>query len=88
VARRQAWSRAATLVLIYGFKRQQPDREPCRDPGPALLAIARRDLTVGKVPVDLAGELSQFVLKPPLRLKQTLALAPYCNEGAKRNMIA
>src|SRR5258708_36860821 len=45
------------------FEQQQPDREPCRAPGPALLAVERGDLAVDKIPVDLAGELRQFVLE-------------------------
>jgi hypothetical protein len=45
------------------LEQQQPDREPCRDPRPALVAVERGDLAVDKVPVDLAGELRQFVLE-------------------------
>jgi len=45
------------------FEQQQPDREPRRDPGPALVAVERGDLAIDKVPVDLAGELRQFVLE-------------------------
>jgi hypothetical protein len=34
-----------------------------RDPGPPLLAVERGDLAVEPVPIDLAGELRQFVLE-------------------------
>src|ERR1700688_1254433 len=43
------------------LEQQQPDREPCRNPGPPLVAVKRGDLAIDKVPVDLAGELRQFV---------------------------
>jgi hypothetical protein len=45
------------------FEQQQPDHEPCRDPGPALVAVERGDLAVDKVPIDLAGKLRRFVLE-------------------------
>ena len=45
------------------LEQQQPDCKPRRDPGPALVAVERRDLAVDEVPVDLAGELRQFVLE-------------------------
>ena len=45
------------------FEQQQPDRKPRRDPGPALVAVERCDLAVDKVPVNLAGELRQFVFE-------------------------
>ena len=43
------------------LEQQQTNRKPRRDPGPALVAVERGDLTVDKIPVDLAGELRQFV---------------------------
>ncbi len=39
------------------LEQQQPDRKPRRYPRPALVAVERGDLAVGKVPVDLAGRL-------------------------------
>jgi hypothetical protein len=45
------------------LEQQQPDGKPRRDPGPPLLAVKRGDLAVDEVPVDLAGELRQFVLE-------------------------
>ena len=45
------------------LEQQQPDREARLDPGPALVAVERRDLAVDPVPVDLAGELRQLVLQ-------------------------
>ena len=58
-------------ALAYAFigqpvnvlEQQQPDHERRRDPGPALVAVERRDLAIDKVPIDLAGELRQFVLE-------------------------
>ncbi|MGY4600465.1 hypothetical protein ACVWXL_008211 [Bradyrhizobium sp. GM22.5] len=47
---------------ISVLEQQQPDHEPGLDPGPAILAIERRDLAVDPVPIDLAGELNQLVL--------------------------
>src|SRR3954454_17257899 len=44
------------------LEQQQPDHEPGLDPGPAILAVERRDLAVDPVPIDLAGELNQLVL--------------------------
>ena len=44
------------------LEQQQPDHEAGLDPGPALVAVERRDLAVDPVPVDLAGELHQLVL--------------------------
>ena len=44
------------------LEQQQPDHEAGRDPGPALVAVERRDLAVDPLPVDLAGELHQLVL--------------------------
>ena len=41
---------------------RQPDHEAGLDPGPALVAVERRDLAVDPLPVDLAGELHQLVL--------------------------
>ena len=45
------------------LEQQQPDQEAGLDPRPAVLAVERRDLAVDPVPVDLAGELNQFVLQ-------------------------
>jgi hypothetical protein len=45
------------------LEQQQADHEPCRDSGPAFVAVKGGDLTVDKVPVDLAGQLRQFVLE-------------------------
>ena len=44
------------------FEQKEPDDEPGLDPGPALVAIERRDLAIDPVLVDLAGELHQLVL--------------------------
>ena len=44
------------------LEQQQPDHEAGLDPGPALVAVERRDLAVDPVPIDLAGELHQLVL--------------------------
>src|SRR5260370_23130175 len=45
------------------LEQQKPDHEPGLDPGPAVLAVERRDLVVDPSPIDLAGELNQFVLQ-------------------------
>jgi hypothetical protein len=45
------------------FEQEEPDDEPGLDPGPALVVIERRDLAIDPVPVDLAGELHQLVLR-------------------------
>ena len=45
------------------LEQQKPDHKARLDPGPSLVAVERRDLTVDKVPVDLAGELRQLVLE-------------------------
>jgi hypothetical protein len=45
------------------LEQQQSDCKPRRDPGPALVAVERGDLAVDNVPVDLAGDLRQFVLE-------------------------
>ena len=39
------------------LEQQQPDHEAGLDPGPAILAVERRDLAVDPVRIDLAGEL-------------------------------
>jgi len=44
------------------LEQKEPDDESGRDPGPANVAIERRDLAIDPVPVDLAGELHQLVL--------------------------
>jgi hypothetical protein len=38
------------------LEQQQPDHEAGLNPGPAVLVVERRDLTVDPVPIDLAGE--------------------------------
>jgi hypothetical protein len=43
------------------LEQQQSDGKPCRDPRPPLVAVERGDLAVDKIPVDLAGELRQFM---------------------------
>ena len=43
------------------LEQQKPDRKARLDPGSALVAVERRDLTVDPVPVDLLGQLRQFV---------------------------
>ena len=58
-----ALAHAFVRQAVNLLQQQQPDCKPRRDPGPALVAVERRDLTVEKVPVDLAGELRQFMLK-------------------------
>src|ERR1700686_1529584 len=58
-----ALARAFIGQSVNLLEQQQPDRKPRRDPGPALVAVERGDLAVDKVPVDLAGELRQFVLE-------------------------
>src|ERR1035437_955441 len=44
------------------LEQQKPDHETSRDPGPALVAVERRDLAVNPRPVDIACELPQLVL--------------------------
>jgi hypothetical protein len=44
------------------LEQQKPDHEAGLDPGPAMLAVERRDLAVDPVPIDLAGEPNQLVL--------------------------
>ena len=44
------------------LEQQKPDHEAGLDPGPALVAVERRDLAVDPRPVDLAGKLHQLVL--------------------------
>lgn len=55
---------AHTLIgqVVDVLEQQQPDHEAGRYPGPAVLAIERRNLPVDPVPVDLAGEPNQLVL--------------------------
>ena len=43
------------------LEQQKPDHETGLDPGPALVAVERRDLAVDPPPVDLTGELHQLV---------------------------
>jgi hypothetical protein len=45
------------------LEQQQPDCKPRRDAGPPLVAVERGDLAIDKVPIDLAGELRQFMLE-------------------------
>ena len=45
------------------LEQQQPDCKPRRNPGPALVAVERGNLAVDKIPVDLLGQLRQFVLE-------------------------
>src|SRR5450631_3336776 len=45
------------------LEQYQPDHEPRLDPGPALLAVERRDLAIDPAPINPAGELRQFVLE-------------------------
>ena len=57
-------------ALAYAFvgksvdvlEQQQPDHEAGLDPGPALVAVERRNLAVDPCPVELACELHQLVL--------------------------
>ena len=44
------------------LEQQKPDREAGLDPGPALVAVERRDLPIDPIPIDLASELRQLVL--------------------------
>jgi hypothetical protein len=44
------------------LEQKQPNDEPALDPGPACVAIERRDLAIDPVTVDLATELHQLVL--------------------------
>ena len=44
------------------LEQEKPDHEAGRDPGPALVAVERRDLAVDPSPVELACELRQLVL--------------------------
>jgi hypothetical protein len=43
------------------LEQQQADHESALDAGPPFVAVERRNLTVDPRPVDLAGELHQFV---------------------------
>src|SRR5829696_8863998 len=45
------------------LEQQQPDHETGLDPGPAVLAVERRNLAVDPVPIDLAGKQNQLVLQ-------------------------
>src|SRR6476661_8868537 len=45
------------------LEQQQPDRKARLDPGPALLAVERRNLAVDPVPVNLPGQLRQLVVE-------------------------
>ena len=45
------------------LEQNKPDHEAGLDPRPAVLAVERRDLAVDPVPIDLAGEQHQFVLR-------------------------
>lgn len=58
-------ARAHALVgqPIDVLEQQKPDHEAGLDPGPALVAVERRNLAVDPLPVDLAGELHQLVLE-------------------------
>jgi hypothetical protein len=44
------------------LEKQQPDHEAGLAPGPAVVAVERRDLGVDLVPIDLAGEQNHLVL--------------------------
>jgi hypothetical protein len=44
------------------LEQQQSDHEAGLNPGPALVAVERRDLAVDPRPVELARELHQLVL--------------------------
>jgi hypothetical protein len=44
------------------LEQKKPDDEPGLDPGPALVAIERRNLAIDPVLVDLAAKLHQLVL--------------------------
>ena len=48
------------------LEQQKADHEPSLDPGPALIAVERRDLAVEKVPIDLARKRHH---SHPLRCK-------------------
>ena len=58
---------ALTHVLVGQsidvLEQQKSDHEAGRYPGPALVAVERRDLAIDPLPVDLAGELYQLVLQ-------------------------
>src|SRR5204863_9991147 len=62
--RRQALPRAANARAAPAplLEQQQPDHEAGLDPGPAVLAVERRDLAVDPVPIDFAGKQNQLVL--------------------------
>ena len=53
-----------TLVgqAVDVLEQQEPDREAGLDPGPALVAVKRRDLAVDPLPIKLAGKLHQLML--------------------------
>ena len=44
------------------LEQQKPDHEAGLDPGPALVAVERRDLAVEPFPIELAGKLHQLML--------------------------
>jgi hypothetical protein len=44
------------------LEQQQSDHEAGLDAGPTVRAVERRDLAVDPVPIDLAGQLNQFLL--------------------------
>jgi hypothetical protein len=75
------------------LEQQKADRKPRRDPGPALVAVKRGDLAVDKVPIDLAGELRQFVLEvddlvePRSEQISTVSFVATENVSLPRNMI-
>jgi len=43
------------------LEQKKPDYKPCRNSRPTTVAVQRRNLTVDKVPIDLACELCQLV---------------------------
>src|SRR5436305_4993146 len=45
------------------LEQQKTDHEACLDPGPALVAVERRDLAVEPFPIEFSGKLHQLVLQ-------------------------
>jgi hypothetical protein len=51
------------------LEQQQSDDKADLDPGPALVAVERRNLVIDPVPVDLAGELQASIASTPESLQ-------------------
>jgi hypothetical protein len=57
-----ALAHALVRQPINVLEQQKPDHEAGLDPGPALVAVKRRNLAVDPRPIELACELHQLML--------------------------